>query len=36
VLENMIADFDLTMGIAGHQNVRSLNPEALHFVGPCG
>lgn len=36
VLENMIADFDLTMGIAGHPNVQSLDRESLQFIGPCG
>ncbi len=29
VLQNMLADFDLTMGLAGENNVRNLRPEIL-------
>ncbi|WP_409345329.1 alpha-hydroxy-acid oxidizing protein [Paenibacillus sp. MBLB4367] len=32
VLENMIADFDLTMGIAGHRDVQSLSRDDLLFI----
>lgn len=31
VLQNFLADFELTMGLAGCQSIREVKPEMLHF-----